>query len=134
MMKLVHPQDIISRVFMLDYLREIPAEEVFEVADINQKKKLFYRFEYEVEGETKMKYDYNWEELMFHHDLVDLEELMTKLLPLIENIDAKREVVMKMKLEELEQTKATADINVMDLAQTMIEKANNPGVIYGAEK
>ena len=126
MMKLVHPQDIISRVFMLDYLREIPAEITHEKADVNEKKKLFYKFQYEVEGIEKTKYDYNWEELMFHYDLAALEKFLIKFLPEIEEIDKKRSVIMQIKLDELNQANNQVDINVMDLAQTRINQANDP--------
>lgn len=133
MMKLVHPQDIISRVFMLDYLREIPADHTVLKADANEKKKLFYTFIYEVDGEEKTKYDYNWEELLFYYDLPLLEQFLMKFLDECETIDKKREVVMQMRLNEVEQEKAVADINVMDLAQTAINKAQDPTHIYGSE-
>ena len=133
MMKLVHPQDIISRMFMLDYLREIDVDLAHSKADVNERKKLFYRYEYEVEGEIKSKYEYNWEELLFHYDLPELEMFMEKFLPEVEVIDKKREVIMQMKLEELEQEQAVADINVMDLAQTAINKASDPTYIHGTE-
>lgn len=133
MMKLVHPQDIISRMFMLDYLREINADLAHERADVNEKSKLFYKFEYEVDGVTKVKHDYNWEMLLFHWELPELEIFLEKFLPEVEAIDKKREVVMQMKLDELNQEQAVADINVMDLAQTAINKASDPTYIHGTE-
>ena len=131
--EVVHPQDLISRMFMLDYLREIDVELAHSKGDYNEKKKLFYRYEYEVDGEIKSKYEYNWEELLFNFELAELETFMEKFLPEIEKIDAEREVIMKMKMEELNERQSVADINIMDLAQTAINKASDPTYIHGTE-
>ena len=55
--KLQHPGDLISRLFILEYMREIGAKALYEKANSEQKKQLFYKFIDEDYAVLKNKYN-----------------------------------------------------------------------------
>lgn len=121
-----HPSDLISRLFMLEYMREIGAEVLYTKANKYQKEKFFYKFTGEDNTESV---DINYEYCTFIATLHELEKFMEQFLEEIEEVEAKRSKIYKEVREQMIEEKMSepVDINVMDLAQTEINKQN--GVI-----
>lgn len=88
--RLQHPEDLLTRMFMLEYLRNLDTKEVHDVCNEHQQKKMFYRF---YDEQDNMQMDVNWEYMMFEATMYELESIMKKFLPQIEELDkkAKRE-------------------------------------------
>lgn len=120
-LKFQHPQDLISRLFILEYMREIKAPILYEKANKHQKKSLFYKF---IDDDNKETVDINWEFCIFGATLHQLESFMEMFLEEINGVEAAREVLYKdLKQAAAKQILETPmDINVMDLAQTEVNK------------
>lgn len=118
--KLQHPQDLISRLFILEYIRELGVDIVREKLDNSQHLKWIYSFEAE-DGEKS--YDFNWEYLLFVIPLDSLGKTMEKYLDQIEEIEAKRqEKYAEFREKQIqEELSKPVDINVYDLAQSDIK-------------
>lgn len=124
MFKLQHPQDLISRLFILEYMRDLGAQVLYDAANKTQQKNLFYKF---FNDEDKESVDLNWEACMFEASIPQLSALLTKHIPAIEIIDARRNKELeKMRDEKVQEIiSEPVDINLMDLARNDIEKSKN---------
>ena len=116
-----HPSDLISRLFMLEYMREVGAEDLYKKANKHQREYMFYKFSDEEDNETV---DINWEYCTFLASLHQLESFMKLFLKELDEIEASRAKIYEAKIaeEKEEERIAPADINVMDLAATEINK------------
>ena len=85
MFKLEHPANLISRMFILEYMREIGAKALYAKANDEQKKHMFYKFTNDSGSITEV--DLNWEALMFEVTIPQLEfflELFVDEIQIIE--------------------------------------------------
>jgi len=128
-----HPDDLLSRLFILEYMREIGAPILYDKANKHQKEQLFYKFINEQE-EDKEDVDLNWEYCLFEATLYQLEAFLSLFLDEIEEIDNKRKDFFKKAAnlttaegKIVSDDTTMADINVMDLAATEIKKNNQGG-------
>jgi len=131
MFKLEHPSNLITRMFILEYIKEIGPKALYEKANATERKDLFYKFTDESKGIEEV--DINWESLLFRITLSQLEIFLSKFMTEIENIDALRQVALKARAEEKvqEEVATPTDINIYDMAQTEIRKnQNNSKLIY----
>jgi hypothetical protein len=124
MFKLEHPANLISRMFILEYMREIGATALYAKADDEQKKHMFYKFTNE-EGSIA-EVDLNWEALIFEVTIPQLEFFLTNFVEEIEIIEAQRQGVYKEAREQMinEQLNAPTDINIYDIAQADMSNRN----------
>lgn len=129
--KATHPTDLISRLFLLEYLRELGPDMLYSRANKNEKELFFYKYE-NIEGGTFV--DINWERLVFDTELSHLETFAKKYLEEIEEIEKARQPLMAAKYEQqkAEEAAMPMDINIMDLAQSEIRKNNDPSQITGS--
>ena len=117
MFKLQQPQDLVSRLFILEYIRELGVETIKEKLTAGEAKFWLYSFKGE-EGDT-IEYDFNWEYLVFIIPMPNLSKIIERYLEDILKIDSKREADMEKMRKDFfqEQMSAPVDINVYDLAQ-----------------
>jgi hypothetical protein len=123
-----HPANIISRVFIIEYMREIGAEALYTKANKYQKEKFFYKF---IGDNSEEKVDLNYEALLFTTTLFEIEKFMKLFVDEVMKVEKSREKIYeaaKQKKVEEEGAKPV-DINVMDLAQTEIKKNSNGKII-----
>lgn len=116
MFKLQHLNDLISRLFILEYIRELGVEKVKEQLTEVEIKFWLYSFE----GENQeLQYDFNWEYLLFVIPLPNLSKIMERYLEDIESIEAKRqEKYSKFREQQLQEELAKpADVNLYDIAR-----------------
>jgi hypothetical protein len=127
MFKLQHPANLVSRLFMLEYLREIDTKVLYERANKYQKKELFYKFTNDENKEESV--DVNWEYCIFEATIPQMEGFMKHFLVEIQEVEDRREAFYKQQLQEKQKYEAAqpTDINVMDLAATEINKNNKSG-------
>lgn len=122
--KLQHPQDLVSRLFILEYIRDLGVDVVREKLDNSQHPKWIYSFETE-DGEKS--YDFNWEYIVFVIPLPELSKIMEKYLEEIEVIEEKRRErhtkLLQMKLDQ--EMKQPVDISLYDLAQSDMKNQKN---------
>lgn len=131
--KFQHPSDLISRLFMLEYMREIGADTLYSKANKHQRAKFFYKFSSEDEAGTQEieSVDINYEYCLFVATLHELESFLKLFLDeiaVIEEDRAKAYKEIKEKIVE-ERIATPVDINIMDLAQTEINKNNSNELI-----
>lgn len=121
MFKMQHPQDLISRMFILEYIRDLGVDTVVDKLTEGEKNFWVYKFE----GDSgKIEYDFNWEYLVFVIPIDNLSKIMERYLPEIEVIEEKRNKILNIKKQEIEEEIRTApvDINIMSLAKAEIDK------------
>ena len=120
MFKLQHPQDLISRLFILEYIRELGVERIKKELSEGEIRFWLYSFEGE---DTEIQYDFNWEYLLFVIPLSNLGKIMERYLDQIEEIEAKRqEKYAEFREKQLqEELSKPVNINVYDLAQSDIK-------------
>jgi len=126
--KHTHPKDLLARLFILEYMREIGAKVLYEKANKYQQKDMFYKFTAEDDSETV---DLNYEFCLFMATLHQLENFLKLFLEEIEKIDEGRKVIYK-KIEEdrqQEEVMQPVNINIMDLANTEINKSKDKSII-----
>jgi hypothetical protein len=123
-----HPANIISRIFMLEYMREIGAEVLYKKANKHQKEKFFYKF---TNAKFEEKVDLNYEALLFTTTLFEVEKFMKLFMDEVTAIEASREKIYSAAREEKLEERAAepVEINVMDMAQTEIKKNNSGKLI-----
>lgn len=131
MFKQQHPQDLISRLFILEYVRELGADTLYEKANKHQKENLFYKF---TDDEDNESIDLNWEACLFEASIPQLSAVLTRHLPAIEIIDARRnEELKKLNEKQIEdEISEPVDINLMDLAKEDIARSKN-GKLKGSD-
>lgn len=123
MFKLQHPQDLVSRLFILEYLKELGPDTIKEKLTDGEANFWLYRFE----GEEKIEYDFNWEYLLFVIPLSNLSHIMERYLDEVEKIEEKRQSEYnKYKEEHLKEELAKpVDINIYDIARADIKNQSN---------
>lgn len=121
--KLQHPADIISRLFILQYMRKLDNKFLYEKANQAQKLNLFYKFTSDEDPDIE-EVDINWEYALFKATLPELEFFMKQFLAEIKEIDkADKEDLEKQAADlQAQQIAEPVDINIMDLANTEIQK------------
>ena len=117
MFKLQQPQDLVSRLFILEYIRELGVDTIREKLTLGEMRLWLYSFTGE-EG-PEVEYDFNWEFLLFTIPMSNLAKIIERYLDDILKIDSKREADMEKMRKDFfkEQMSAPVDINVYDLAQ-----------------
>lgn len=124
MFKLEHPHNLISRLFMLEYMRELGAQKLYDKAKPEQRKNMFYKFE-DTEGNVQV--DLNWEACIFEMSITQLEFLLKNFMKEIEEIELARAKKYEQKKEQVinENISAPVDVNVMDLAKAAIKDSKD---------
>ena len=122
--KLQHPEDLISRLFILEYIKELGPDIIKEKLTDGEANFWLYKFE----GEEKIEYDFNWEYLLFVIPLSNLSHIMERYLDEVEEIEKKRQSQYKKLIQEKYEQEAAepAEINLYDYAKADIEQKNNP--------
>ena len=124
MFKLQHSQDLVSRLFILEYLKELGPDTIKEKLTDGEANFWLYKFEGENE---KLQYDFNWEYLLFVIPLSNLSHIMERYLDEVEKIEQKRQSEYnRYKEEHLKQELSKpADINLYDIARADIKNQSN---------
>lgn len=123
MFKLQHPQDLVSRLFILEYIKELGPDTVKEKLTDGEANFWLYKFE----GEEKIEYDFNWEYLLFVIPLSNLSHIMERYLDEVEKIEEKRQSEYNRYKEEhlKEELAKPVDINIYDIARADIKNQAN---------
>ncbi len=124
-----HPSNLISRLFILEYMREITAPIMYAKANRYQKSKMFYT--YNMDDSDDRQVDFNYEYCLFIASLHELESFLKLFLPELEAVEETRAVLYQEIIEEKQEEEriAPVDINIMDLALTEINKNSKNGLI-----
>ena len=119
MFKLQHPQDLVSRLFILEYIKELGPNTIKEKLSEGEANFWLYKFE----GEEEVEYDFNWEYLLFVIPLSNLSHIMERYLDEVEKIEQKRQSEYNRYKEEhlKEELAKPADINLYDIARADIK-------------
>ena len=123
MFKLQHPQDLVSRLFILEYIKELGPNTITEKLTDGEANFWLYKFE----GEEKIEYDFNWEYLLFVIPLSNLSHIMERYLDEVEKIEEKRQREYNRYKEEhlKEELAKPVDINIYDIARADIKNQSN---------
>ena len=123
MFKLQHPQDLVSRLFILEYIKELGPDIIKEKLTDGEANFWLYKFE----GEEKVEYDFNWEYLLFVIPLSNLSHIMERYLDEVEKIEQKRQSEYNRYKEEhlKEELAKPADINLYDIARADMKNQSN---------
>jgi hypothetical protein len=123
--KLQHPGDLISRLFILEYMREISAKALYEKANKEQKKQLFYKFIDEDSNTEEV--DVNWEFCLFEATLPQLDYFISNFVDEVQAIEAKRQAFYKQQSQKIveENISRPVDISVYDMAKAKMDKSKN---------
>ena len=123
MFKLQHPQDLVSRLFILEYIKELGPDTIKEKLTDGEANFWLYKFE----GEEKVEYDFNWEYLLFVIPLSNLSHIMERYLDEVEKIEEKRQSEYNRYKEEhlKEELAKPVDINIYDIARADIKNQSN---------
>ena len=123
MFKLQHPQDLVSRLFILEYIKELGPNLIKEKLSEGEANFWLYKFE----GEEKIEYDFNWEYLLFVIPLSNLSHIMERYLNEVEKIEQKRQSEYNRYKEEhlKEELAKPADINLYDIARADIKNQSS---------
>ena len=123
MFKLQHPQDLVSRLFILEYIKELGPNTIKEKLSEGEANFWLYKFE----GEEKVEYDFNWEYLLFVIPLSNLSHIMERYLDEVEKIEEKRQSEYNRYKEEhlKEELAKPVDINIYDIARADIKNQSN---------
>ena len=123
MFKLQHPQDLVSRLFILEYIKELGPDTIKEKLTDGEANFWLYKFE----GEEKIEYDFNWEYLLFVIPLSNLSHIMERYLDEVEKIEQKRQSEYNRYKEEhlKEELAKPADINLYDIARADIKNQSS---------
>ena len=123
MFKLQHPQDLVSRLFILEYIKELGPNTIKEKLSEGEANFWLYKFE----GEEKVEYDFNWEYLLFVIPLSNLSHIMERYLEEEEKIEKKRQSEYNRYKEEhfKEEIAKPADINLYDIARADMKNQSN---------
>lgn len=120
MFKLQHPQDLVSRLFILEYIKDLGPNTIKEKLTEGEAHFWLYKFE----GENdEVQYDINWEYLLFVIPLANLSNIMERYLDEVEKIESKRQDEYN-KYKEIhlkEEISKPADINLYDIARADIK-------------
>lgn len=124
MFKLQHPQDLVSRLFILEYIKELGVDII--QPKLTEGEAHFWLYKFEGEDNT-VQYDFNWEYLLFVIPLSNLSHIMERYLDEVEEIEKKRQSQYKKLIQEKYEQEAAepAEINLYDYAKADIEQKNN---------
>lgn len=125
MFKLQHPQDLVSRLFILEYIKELGVDII--QPKLTEGEAHFWLYKFEGEDNT-VQYDFNWEYLLFVIPLSNLSHIMERYLDEVEEIEKKRQSQYKKLIQEKyeQEVAEPAEINLYDYAKADIEQKNNP--------
>lgn len=125
MFKLQHPQDLVSRLFILEYIKELGVDII--QPKLTEGETHFWLYKFEGEDNT-VQYDFNWEYLLFVIPLSNLSHIMERYLDEVEEIEKKRQSQYKKLIQEKyeQEVAEPAEINLYDYAKADIEQKNNP--------
>ena len=125
MFKLQHPQDLVSRLFILEYIKELGVDII--QPKLTEGEAHFWLYKFEGEDNT-VQYNFNWEYLLFIIPLSNLSHIMERYLDEVEEIEKKRQSQYKKLIQEKYEQEAAepAEINLYDYAKADIEQKNNP--------
>lgn len=125
MFKLQHPQDLVSRLFILEYIKELRVDII--QPKLTEGEAHFWLYKFEGEDNT-VQYDFNWEYLLFVIPLSNLSHIMERYLDEVEEIEKKRQSQYKKLIQEKyeQEVAEPAEINLYDYAKADIEQKNNP--------
>lgn len=126
-MKLQHPNDIITRVLMLDYLKEITPEVAYEKLQ-ETTPGIFYTY---TDKDDKEGVDFNWEKLLFHLDLSKVNEIMNQLEEEVFAVEKAQGKIVAKELAKKSDTTRETNINLLDYAKVKI--AENKTKIVGLD-
>ena len=127
--KLQHPGDLISRLFILEYMREISAKALYEKANSEQKKQLFYKF---IDEDSNIEeVDVNWEFCLFEATLPQLDYFISNFVDEEQAIEAKRQQFYKQQSQKIveENIARPVDISVYDMAKAEMDKSKDTSKI-----
>lgn len=130
MFKFQQPSDLISRLYILEYMREIGAEKMYPKCNKYQQENFFYKFLDEDQVEAV---DLNWEHCLFMATMYELEKLMENFTEELSEVEvARNEYLMKCKHQLIqeqidEHLSEPVDINLMSVAKA--EMQNSAGKI-----
>lgn len=112
-----HPQDVVTRAIMLDYLKEIGARKVYDkFGDLDLE--IFYTFTMEEDGVEEV--DFNWEALLFTVNLEQLNALMNALTDeLLEVEEQQGKIIAEEQAKKLAGG-APVDINLLTFAKAKL--------------
>ena len=119
--KMEHPYNLCSRMFILEYIRELGVKRIKEKLTDGEAKFWLYKFE----GDDQQdEYDFQWEYLLFEIPLSNLGAIATRYQTDIEAIEKARESKYKQRIAQVqeEQEKEPASISLYDLAQAEINR------------
>lgn len=114
-----HPKDLISRLYILEYMREIGANKLYEKSNDLQKSQYFYKFINEDNNVPVQEVDVNWEYCLFVATMPQLEYLMKNFMEEIEEIESKRKKIMSQPMTSEE---SMASINLRDIAVADVQR------------
>lgn len=127
--KLQHPGDLISRLFILEYMREIGAKALYEKANSEQKKQLFYKF---IDEDSNIEeVDVNWEFCLFEATLPQLDYFISNFVDEVQEIEAKRQQFYKQQSQKIveENIAKPVDISVYDMAKAEMDRSKDTSKI-----
>jgi len=124
--RMTHPQDLITRLFIFEYLRELGAQKVYDASNEFVRNKTFYKFT--VEEEDKEHVDFNWEYLIFIATIHELDKLLQPLEKEVMEIVEKKKKTTKEYVKKIEESKKVDSISLYDLAAAKMKKDKN-GII-----
>ena len=124
MFKLQHPQDLVSRLFILEYIKDLGPNTIKEKLTEGESNFWLYNFKGE---EDTLEYDFNWEYLLFAIPLSNLSHIMERYLNEVEKIEEKRQREYNRYKEEhlKEELAKPVDINIYDIARADIKNQSN---------
>lgn len=122
--KAEHPSNLISRCFMLESMRYIDVNILYERANPLQKSRMFYKY---TDEESEVAIDINWEYCLFVSPITELAMYMEKFIDEAVEVNKMMEEdltrMMKHKVDQ--EIKQSVDINIMDLAASKIRNSKN---------
>lgn len=126
--KLQHPKDVVTRAFMLEYLRDLGPDAVYDRCNEHERRNLFFKY---VDDNYKEHVDFNWEAILFECTLFQIEKILMLFEDEVLKIEQKREPLYAEALKnhgiEMEKKrKEPVSINIMDLASGEIKNSQNP--------
>ena len=122
-----NPKDIVNRFIILEYLRIIGPDKVYEKVKDEQKKEFFYVFTNDITNEQM--YDFNWEYLLFKVTISELDYVMNLFIKDVEKIDKEEErkeiKERELKINENLNKQKGVSINLMDIARAEVNNYKN---------
>ena len=122
-----NPKDIVNRFIILEYLRIIGPDKVYEKVKAKQKKEFFYVFTNDITNEQM--YDFNWEYLLFKVTISELDYVMNLFIKDVEKIDKEEErkeiKERELKINENLNKQKGVSINLMDIARAEVNNYKN---------